>query len=381
VKSFTEFNRHQDGRFGLGSECKNLSEWERRNTFDGFFAKLLISARSNANHRLRNGRIEAGVCDITKEDLINIWNKQNGRCYYSGIQMTPQPSSNWQCSLERFDDDKGYTIDNIVLVCLEFNNSAKWTLEKIKRTIFLVHEYHDNILLLQEIDNNLNTIKPQSKHKPNVTNDKGEFKCKKCDIFKSQEDFIKDLSKGCKDCRVKYKKDYKSTINGHLYTLLDNCKHHAVESNKSSRSENITFEITQKDLVDLLRNQYGRCAYSGIKLNHGVSREKDWVASLERINPLGGYTRDNICLICREFNGTDYTSILKYSNGGSGAWSREKFNFFLSTMLTNILPNLSMNIDGVNFSLDMWKTINNPSYLVRSLTPSFQLEIVNSDQS
>lgn len=380
TKLLKEFPPHPDGKFGLDPkcfECYHISQWEYRNTFNGFFSKLLSAARTNSNHRLSSGRIEAGVCNIIREDLITIWNRQNGKCYYSGIQMIPQPNSNWQCSLERFDNNKGYTTDNISLVCLEFNNYTKWTLDKIKRMLFFIYEYNDDIFLLQEIDNILNSVKSHKKREPNVTNDIGHCKCKKCDIFKPKIEFIKDLSKGCGDCRKKYKKEYKSTIKGHLYELIYNAKHHATKSNNSNRSDDIVFDITSDDLVALLRSQYGKCAYSGIKLNYGFSHKRNWVASLERINPLKGYTRDNVCLVCAEFNGVDYTAITKYFNGGSGAWSREKFNFFLSTVLSNIPPNLTLNLNGLSISLDMWKSINNPLYIQRFPTANFQLEIID----
>jgi len=67
-------------------------------------------------------------------------------------------------------------------------------------------------------------------------------------------------------------------------------------------------------------------------LRYGFSRKNNWVASLERIDPGKGYTKDNVCLICAEFNGHDRSASVKYSNGGSGAWSVEKFKYFLSIL-------------------------------------------------
>jgi hypothetical protein len=252
--------------------------------------------------------------------------------------MVTQPCSDWQCSLERLDDNKGYTIDNIALICLEFNNDAKWNLDKINQILTLADKHYDDILLLHEIDDNLN--KPDrrgGRGNPIVSNKKGKVKCNKCNTFKSKTEFNKYIGNGCKDCKKKYTKEYKSTIKGHLHQLVSCAKNNTnIRNSKSDRSADDTFNITYADLVILLRNQHGKCAYSGIKLNYGPSREKDWVASLERIDSKRGYEKNNICLVCAEFNGIDHSAVAKYSNGGSGGWSKEKFNFFLETISNNI---------------------------------------------
>ena len=61
---------------------------------------------------------------ITVEDLINLWNKQNGICALSGIQMTNKIFSGrtfTNVSIDRIDSKKQYTLDNIRLVCMAVN--------------------------------------------------------------------------------------------------------------------------------------------------------------------------------------------------------------------------------------------------------------------
>lgn len=128
-------------------------------------------------------------------------------------------------------------------------------------------------------------------------------------------------------------------------------------------------------MVYILRQQRGRCAYSNIKLNYGSIFDKDWVASLERINPRLGYIKDNVCLICAEFNGVDHTKNIKYSNGGSGYWSKEKFNFFLLTITNSFKPDTN-DFRKLLISPDILELINNPKYIVK-LLGNVQLEIVN----
>ena len=113
------------------------------------------------------------------------------------------------------------------------------------------------------------------------------------------------------------------------------------------------------------------------ELNYGLSRSEDWVTSLERIDPTKGYTKINTCLICAEFNGIDFTATAKYSNGGSGAWSKEKFNFFFSTVLSNTDHNLPLNYGGMLISLNKWLSLNNPLYIHKFDTTNFQVEIVD----
>ena len=58
--------------------------------------------------------------EATFEVLVELFRKQKGLCYYSGLRLTN--SGNWKVSLERKDVTKGYTKKNICLICQEFNS-------------------------------------------------------------------------------------------------------------------------------------------------------------------------------------------------------------------------------------------------------------------
>lgn len=66
------------------------------------------------------------VFELTFEDLQQIWDNQDGKCYYTGLDMnfTYNLSLPKQMSLDRKDSNKGYTKDNCVLCC-QFINYAK----------------------------------------------------------------------------------------------------------------------------------------------------------------------------------------------------------------------------------------------------------------
>jgi len=60
---------------------------------------------------------------ITKEEIEDIYNNQNGLCYWFGVPLTPSTKHKYplQPSLDRLDRNKGYTKDNIVICCYTAN--------------------------------------------------------------------------------------------------------------------------------------------------------------------------------------------------------------------------------------------------------------------
>ncbi len=65
-------------------------------------------------------------CDISIEYLKTLWEKQNGVCPYTGIQMELKALNNqlvspYNASVDRIDSSKGYTKDNVEFVCLFIN--------------------------------------------------------------------------------------------------------------------------------------------------------------------------------------------------------------------------------------------------------------------
>lgn len=48
-----------------------------------------------------------------------------------------------------------------------------------------------------------------------------------------------------------------------------------------------------------------------------------------------GYIKDNVCLICLEFNTSDRTIQYKIEEKGSCGWTNEKFQIFLNNLNYN----------------------------------------------
>jgi len=92
---------------------------------------FLIQKRADAKKRCnKNSRIQF---DVSTEDWINQYEKQNGVCALTGITMTWEYSSDenkdfyssvkypYNLSPDRIDSSKGYTKDNLQFVCNRVN--------------------------------------------------------------------------------------------------------------------------------------------------------------------------------------------------------------------------------------------------------------------
>lgn len=76
-----------------------------------------LNARTRAKHKNR-------VFDITKEDLMELWNNQEGKCAISKLPMTYTTDNGrnpYNVSVDQINPSKGYTKDNIQLVCMCVN--------------------------------------------------------------------------------------------------------------------------------------------------------------------------------------------------------------------------------------------------------------------
>ena len=62
---------------------------------------------------------------ITPEDIIDLYHKQQGRCALSGVILTHHKDGSghkeFNISIDRLNNDLGYTIDNIRLVAYRLN--------------------------------------------------------------------------------------------------------------------------------------------------------------------------------------------------------------------------------------------------------------------
>lgn len=84
-------------------------------TIDGCLSRKLGHLKKN---KMRSRELEV---EINKADLKELWNEQKGICTISGYPMEFKKSSLYTVSVDRIDPGKGYTKENVQLVCQGIN--------------------------------------------------------------------------------------------------------------------------------------------------------------------------------------------------------------------------------------------------------------------
>ena len=104
-------------------------ETKERNTV---LRKALGRARGNAKQKER-------PFDLTLDYLLELWTLQDGRCAISGLPFDDREryeeafvATPWAPSIDRIENDRGYTTDNVRLVCMVAN--------------FALNEWPDHVL-------------------------------------------------------------------------------------------------------------------------------------------------------------------------------------------------------------------------------------------
>lgn len=325
--------------------CGDIQRKEFASTKKGFLQNVSHAMKNNSNKKLKMGRIDAGICNVDYQYLIDMFDEQKGCCFYSGLQMTHIPTTNWQCSPERLDETKGYVDGNIKLICLEFNTGhVQWS----KNKILQIKELSENVLdfdnLKEKVENaknveNIGIKKTRRVRKPIIViDDETLYHCLQCDTYFNIEYFNSSkqgdkryIDSFCITCYSIIRDKYKKSLRGFLIMKINAAKFHCnkIAKNKKRTEENAKFELTLDIILHKILEQKGRCFYSNIPLVYSI--KSDWSMSIERLDSKQGYTQLNCVLICVEFNSTDVTSITDKSSG-SGQWSKSKFDFFIKNM-------------------------------------------------
>lgn len=90
-------------------------------------------------NRCKTYGVELGIDDTYLEELFK---KQNGKCFYSGLDMTFERDGKYIMSVDRVDSNKGYIKDNVVLCC-SIVNSMKNTLTT-EEFLFIIKQLYLN---------------------------------------------------------------------------------------------------------------------------------------------------------------------------------------------------------------------------------------------
>ncbi|CAE6934569.1 unnamed protein product [Symbiodinium sp. CCMP2456] len=114
--------------------------------------------------------------------------------------------------------------------------------------------------------------------------------------------------------RTRSKYLYRSTLRG--WSI-----HVASAAHLRDRDKGRQCNIDANYLLDLVLEQGGLCAYSGIPMEM-LRPNSHWRISIERIDTSQGYLKGNCCLIAAEFNSAVSCKAVPHS--GSAQWSKQK---------------------------------------------------------
>ena len=114
-----------------------------------------------------------------------------------------------------------------------------------------------------------------------------------------------------------YDYQYRSTLRGWSRTV-------AQRARARDRKKGWQCDVNADHLLDLVLEQGGLCAYSGVPMEL-LKPHSHWRASIERIDIRQGYIKGNCCLIAAEFNSAVHkTCDEEGSSCGSAQWSTKK---------------------------------------------------------
>jgi hypothetical protein len=130
VKCKTNFQR---GTRNGGLSCKECHLKTRSDmrsnekfTFDHWLKEIVRSCRYRRSNE----------CDIDTSFLKSLWEQQNEKCYYTGLQMTMpefrKDRNHFSASLDRKDNTLGYLKSNVVWCCWACN---------VGKSVFTVKDY------------------------------------------------------------------------------------------------------------------------------------------------------------------------------------------------------------------------------------------------
>lgn len=122
VSKFHSNVASSDGLQSICKYCRRNRNNKWANEYEHFITRLYNNIKHNAKKRAKKLKVE-----ITKENIHDLYKKQKGLCAISGIKMTHMAytrtketrhiMNDHNISVDRIDSNKGYTIDNIQLLC------------------------------------------------------------------------------------------------------------------------------------------------------------------------------------------------------------------------------------------------------------------------
>jgi hypothetical protein len=331
----SDFPRRRSSLTGYNTRCKPC-RIEVHNAYTdtlmGRLKALCIAAEKSNALRISRGRVFAPV-EAVPTILKMLYDQQQGKCIISFVELSSIAHSNWLMSLERLDNSLGYIKGNMALIAGEFNTGSQLTKEKARFAFNPLNQSwqseSERVNGLARLAVELGRVGP-GEYDLTTSPPPSHFAhsklpiCRHCGIQDPPGGFLERKGRICRSCMDNYMNARSHTVLGFVRRLLGSAKNNTKRRN-ATRNTSEKVDLTVERILDMIWDQGCRCYISGLLMSLRPGTE--WQASLERLDTSKGYTKDNVKIICWEFNSTVRICAREEAPTGSGQLTPIKFAY------------------------------------------------------
>ena len=108
---------------GLKYKCKQCRKKLAKNSKANKYWKVNNWSKVLEVQCQKRAKEKGQVSEITEEFIKELYKKQNGKCFWFGVDLVPSSKKKYpfQPSIDRIDNKKGYLKNNVVLCCFSAN--------------------------------------------------------------------------------------------------------------------------------------------------------------------------------------------------------------------------------------------------------------------
>ena len=99
----------------------------------------------------------------------------------------------------------------------------------------------------------------------------------------------------CRNCTPGKPRRSSPNVTNYLRASMDDLR-------RKRQKEGTKWNITPEFLIEKYVEQGGRCALSGLRMTHEPDSDGRFNVSIDRINPVGIYSAENVRLVCKWCN-------------------------------------------------------------------------------